>query len=430
MSRDRGSVRDCPAPLVLVALVFWPGTGKSESEESLGTRPALRVGVLFNERGTLGEFGRAGRAAAALAVEHVNAAGGVGGRPVELVFADAGVDPEATVDAASRLAEASGVHAFIGPFGSAAALAVARQVSGPRRLPTITPTASSPELSRVADDGYLFRSAVSDAAQAPVLAGLARDEGYEHVAVLYLDDAYGQGLHRAFAAAWQGKISAEAIEPGQASYAEALRRVAAGGAEVLIAMSYEAEAGVYLTEAKRLGLFDRFLLVDGTLSQDFVALVGAEMLEGVKGTSSVSDIGPIGTDPAGGEEDFRVLYRAATGEEPTKGIEANAYDITVCLALATEHAGSEDGAAIRDAIHQVCSGPGKTYGAGPAGVAAALEAIRKGRPVNFDGAASKLTFDANGDLADGEVAVWQYQAGVLTEIRRERFGVPIAVRAE
>ncbi len=431
-SRGRG-VRS----LVIFTLVLSIACTRSPEDGSDGppagearADASFTIGVVFPEHGPLGEFGKAGRDAVALALTHINDGGGVLGAPVELVHVDAGVDPDKTVAAIEHLAGTSSLDALIGPLGSAAALAVAQRISGPLRLPTITPTASSPELSSVADGGYLFRSTVSDAAQAPILARLAVDEGFEHVAVLYLDDAYGRGLFDAFSVAYSGRVSARPIESGQATYADELRAVATDGAQALIAMSYEPTASVYLPEAKTLGLFDRFLLVDGTLSQDFVDLVGAELLEGVKGTSSVSDIVPLNAQDGAGSSGFAMLFEEAYGRQPAKGIEANAYDIAICLCLAAEHVGSTDGEAIRRGVYRICSGDGETFGIGPHAVAAALAAVREDRVVDFDGAASALDFDANGDLAYGEIGVWQFQRGTLVEIGRESYSSQAAGSAD
>ena len=406
--------------LLCCALTAVCASSDTASGDDAQKASPFRIGVLFDQSGPLGEFGQAGRSGVELALAQVNAAGGVFGQPVEVVFADAGSQVEATVNEARRLVEDEGVHVLIGPFGSAAALALASAVSGPFSIPTITPTATSPELTHVSDSGFLFRTTVSDAAQAPLLAALAESEGYEHVGVLYLNDAYGKGLLEAFGEAYKGQITAVAVEAGESSYARQLAIAAAEGAEALIAIAYEPTTSVFLPEARKLGLFERFLLVDATISVDFIDTMGAAFLEGIQGTAPISSIVQIGKAYAAAG-DFTSMFRAAYGTEPTIGIEANAYDITLCFSYTAEWAGGVDGAALRDALAEACGGGGQTFGFGADDVRAALEAIRAGKEINYEGAASAVEFDAAGDLASGEIGVWQFQSGELVEISRSTY---------
>ena len=129
----------------------------------------LKIGLLLNFTGSP-EASADRERAFNLAIRHVNAGGGVIGMPVEGVSADATADPAVAVEAARNLVEVQGVHAIVGPNASSAALPIARSVSGTLGIPTISPSATSPQLSDVEDDGYFFRTALSDAVQGPILA--------------------------------------------------------------------------------------------------------------------------------------------------------------------------------------------------------------------------------------------------------------------
>ena len=153
-----------------------------------------------------------------MAVQHVNAAGGVFGQPVQFVVGDSTLDPEKAVAVARRLVEEEGVHAIVGPTSSANALAVAERVTGPAGIPTVSPSATSPALALVNDGDFFFRTTLSDGAQGPVLARVAREQGFDNVGVLYRNDAYGTGLFESFRDAWTGAITPVAIEGGQSSY--------------------------------------------------------------------------------------------------------------------------------------------------------------------------------------------------------------------
>ena len=169
-----------------------------------------------------------------LAIKHINDAGGIFGRPVELVTGDTQVDTVQGVEEARRLVEVEGVHAIVGPLSSTVTIAVAESVTGPAGVPTISPSATSPAVSVAEDDGYLFRSTISDAAQGVILAALAADEGYDNVGVIFRNDAYGQGLADAFEAAFGGSVTSASIEQGAASYLSELQSAADGDAPVLV----------------------------------------------------------------------------------------------------------------------------------------------------------------------------------------------------
>ena len=162
-------------------------------------REPLRIAYLADLSGDLGEFGPQIQQGVELAIEHLNAAGGVGGQPVELLTADTASDPDRAVAEARRLVEDEGVDAIVGPLGTDPAIAVVEAVSRDLEVPTITPSATAALLSDLDDGGFFFRTAISDAAQGPILAQLvAADLEAFRVAVLFEDSAYGRGLMTAF----------------------------------------------------------------------------------------------------------------------------------------------------------------------------------------------------------------------------------------
>ncbi|HEU5304112.1 MAG TPA: ABC transporter substrate-binding protein, partial [Gemmatimonadales bacterium] len=135
--------------------------------------------------------------AAELAVEEINAAGGIGGRPVELVARDDYADPDSAVFVASDLYEA-GVSAVIGHLYSSATLAAAPVYNGGADpVAAISPSSSSPDISTAGD--YTFRLCPSDLAHGAALARWAHDTlRFSRGAVLYLNDQYGRGVRQSF----------------------------------------------------------------------------------------------------------------------------------------------------------------------------------------------------------------------------------------
>ncbi len=337
-----------------------------------------------------------------LAVTHLNQAGGVFGRPVETAVGDTALDPETAVKEARRLIEDEGVHALVGPSTSANSLAVVERVAGPARIPVVSPAATSPRLTDASDSDFFFRTALSDVAQGPVLARVARERGFDNVGAIYRNDAWGQGLIQSFEDAWEGAITAVAVEPGQTEFADALRQSAAAGAQALILIVLSTETEVILREALDHGIFDQFVFSDGVKSPALVQAIGGAALGGMYGT------GPAAPPASESAARWEAAYVDAYGEPPEGSYAREAYDATIALALAAEAAGRTDGAAIRDQLRAVGGGPGDVVYAGPEGIARALEILGAGGEIDYDGAAATLDWDHNGDLRRGYIGVWRY----------------------
>ena len=136
-----------------------------------------------------GEASRDRQQAFELAIKHVNDGGGVLGLPVAIAIGDTTADPEAAVAEARRLIEVEGAHVIVGPNSSANALPIAERVIGPEGVPTISFSATSPALTGAADNDFFFRTALSDVSHGPVLARVAREQGFDNVGLLFVNDA-------------------------------------------------------------------------------------------------------------------------------------------------------------------------------------------------------------------------------------------------
>ena len=408
----RGAARIAAVVFVVAAaaaLVLAPACGEDEDE--------LKIAFLADFSGPLAEFGPEIQTGVELAIQHVNDAGGVNGQDVVLVTGDTQVDPAIGVEEARRLVEVEGVHAIVGPLSSSVTIAVAESVTGEAGVPTISPSATSPSVTVAEDNGFLFRSTISDAAQAPVLAELVSRLGVTNVGVLYLNDAYGQGLAEGFEASYGGTATLVSLEDGQASYLAELEKAAGGGGTHLVAISFPAQAKVYIREALENGIFERFVFVDGTKSEELIAEIGAQFLEGSPGTAPAS---PESEASAA----WDAAYIEAFGELPSRPFVREAYDATIALALAAEAASSLEGAAIRDALVGVASPGGLTVLPGAEGVRAGLEAVRDGDDVNYEGAATTLDWNADGDVTSGFVGIWTYLGGAIVEQMVVPFSLP------
>ncbi|HUS82478.1 MAG TPA: ABC transporter substrate-binding protein [Dehalococcoidia bacterium] len=414
------------AILSLVALSCG-GDDEEETKEtpSGGTTPAadttpatgteqLKIGILFDFTGDLAEFGPNMMNGAKLAVKEINDAGGVMGKDVVLKQADSQTSPSPAVDAARQLVESDKVSAIVGSLSSGVTLAVAEAVTVPGKIIQISPASTSPALTEVEDSDFLFRTCLSDAAQGLILGKLAKELGYSTVGTLYVNNAYGQGLSENFAKSFEaegGTVTAQVPhEQEQASYLAEVQKATEGSPDAVAALSYPQSATVYLKEGFENNLLTNVLFCDGTKSEDIVAAVGAEKLEGMEGTvSAAAEI------PSEWQAEFEAEYDSL----PPLPYIAEAYDAVIVIALAAEKAQSTDPTEIRDAMRTLNDPSGEKVTSGAAGIEKALDLIHEGKAINFQGASGFGGWDENGDLPSGFIEIWKYEGGEIVTVRTE-----------
>jgi ABC-type branched-subunit amino acid transport system substrate-binding protein len=154
--------------------------------------PPLRIATLLPKTGQLAGMYPPMIAGARLAVQELNAAGGILGRPVELVESDDGTNPTKAKESVEELL-AQRVHVIVGAGASGVSKEVIPRVTGAGVL-MISPCATSDELISVPDHGLFFRTAAPDQLQARALADIIMRDGIQRLFLVARDDSWGQGL--------------------------------------------------------------------------------------------------------------------------------------------------------------------------------------------------------------------------------------------
>ena len=381
------------------------------------------IGALLDFTGPLGEFGAAHRDAAELAEAHINEAATAvfGGPIIRLVFEDAATSAALGIDRARKLVDVDGVPAIVGALASGVTVAVAEAVTAPAGVLQISQSSTSPLLSVLEDDDFLFRTIGSDAAQGVVAAQLARGEifpeyAFTRVATLYLNNPYGQGLNDAFVRAFEargGTVTAQVPHPDepQPTYAGLLEQVFAGDPELVMAMGYPGQATVYLPEARDLFGFTNFQYVDGTQSELVIDAMGADAVEGRFGTAP-------GADPSwGGFVAFEAAFEEVYGSRPPLPFMDSIYDAVAVIGLTVAKAlvdGVEvSGAVLRDNLRLVANPPGEVVGVND--FENAFRLLQGGASIAYTGAASDVVFDEVGDVIT-PVEIWRYAGGTIESL--------------
>lgn len=393
--------------LLVGGLIF--GGGQSFAQEK------IKIGSLMSLSGALASYGGPINNGCLLAAKHINDAGGILGKEVQIVTRDTKTDPTSGVDAARKLIDIDGVSAFVGALSSGVSMPVAESVAIPNEIVQISPASTTPQMTSLEDDDYVFRTVVSDEYQGVILGQLALDRGYETISVLYVNNAYGQGLANA-STEWFEKQGGEVYtkvpyEKGKASYRGELSQATSKKPDALILIGYPENGSTIIRQAISEGFIDEFLFVDGLKSPELIENVGAQYLEGTYGTTPGSKETPsLGT--------FNQEYEKEFGKAPPKPFMTNAYDAVVIIALAMQRAGDTSSQAIRDNLREVSNEPGEKIYAGVDEFKKALALLEEGKEINYQGAGSVVSLNKAGDVVS-PILIWKIEGGDIKSVRTE-----------
>jgi branched-chain amino acid transport system substrate-binding protein len=291
-----------------------------------------------------------------LAADEVNRAGGVLGRPIEILAEDDRGEAAEAATAVSKLITRDHVVALIGEQASSRSIAAA-PIAQNYRIPMISPTSTNVEVTKKGD--YIFRACFIDSYQGKVLSTFARKNLRAETAAILTDTRsdYSVGLADAFRSAFTaagGRIVAEAkYSEGDSDFSAQLTAMRPSNPDVLFVPGYYTDAGLIARQARSLGLKATLLGADGWDSPKLVEIGGSAM-EGAYLSNHYSV-----DDPAPAVRRFVEAYRGRYGTDPDS-IAASSYDAMRLLADAVGRAGSTEGRRIRDALAATKDFPGVT----------------------------------------------------------------------
>lgn len=343
---------------------------------------SANVGVILGFTGPLASITPLMAAGGELAFREVSDSGKLlDGLKLTPVRADSTcIDAAAATAAAERLVTSDKVVAILGADCSGVTTAVAANVAVPHGVVAISPSATSPALSTLEDDGLFFRTAPSDARQGEVLAEVLKERGIEEVAVTFTNNDYGKGLAESFAkffAEAGGKIvTSQPHEDGKGDYSAEVAALSASGAPHLMVFGYVDQGGRGIIQgALDTGAFDSFIVGDGMYGESLIEAIGAELDGKLIGTVP-------GSDTAGSATLIDLASKA--GFDGTSSYVAESYDAAALIALAIQKAGSTEGAKVKEAVMEVANAPGEKINVGE--LAKGLDLIKEGKDVDYVGA--------------------------------------------
>jgi len=356
------------------------------------TSDTFRVGALCPVTGSGSPYGSGMQKMIVAAAEAVNAAGGAGGKKIEVVSEDTQTSPQAAVLAAKKLIDVNKVQAILGTRSSGVSLAVIPLTNDANIILMNTSGAPALSVPPANANGLSYRFQATNDRFGKAFAEICIKEGFKRPATMAFNNASGIGNTEGFRKAWEAKgnkvVASVVYEPNQPSYRSELQKVLSANPDVIVTGSYLADTTIIMREWYQTGQPVKWIIPGWAANPELVKAVGPDVVEGVISVDSVSN------ENAPSYKVYDEAYRKATGQPGASNIfGAMTWDMVNCLALAIEAANSGETAAINAKIREVSNPDGQqvyTFAEGK-------EALKKGK-INYEGASSVLDFDQYGDV--------------------------------
>jgi branched-chain amino acid transport system substrate-binding protein len=328
----------------LMAFSFLTGCNKPSGGAGGDSIP---VGEFASLTGKEAAFGNSSHKGTALAIQDLNAAGGVLGKKLELSSEDTRSTPGESATVVRKLISRNKVIAVLGEVASGRSLEGA-SVCQPNKTPMISPSSTKPEVTEKGD--YIFRVCFIDPFQGKVLATFANQTLKVKSVAMLVDAAapYSVGLASNFKETFEklgGKIVIEQkFSSGDKDFKAQLTAIKAASPEAIFAPCYYTEAGLIVRQARELGVTAPVFGGDGWEAPELLE-IGGKAMEGTYYSTHYS-----AEDQSAKVQEFVKKYRAQYNNETPDAMAALGYDSAMVLADAIKRAGTTDEPKLRDAI--------------------------------------------------------------------------------
>jgi branched-chain amino acid transport system substrate-binding protein len=331
-----------------------------------GCSSEVRIGAVISESGSLSSYGEKVKRGLDLAVEELNAKGGIKGGTVTLIYKDDATNEERGRQVTLELIEQEEVRVIIGAISSPVTMRIA-PICEEKEIILFSPSSSAPGISQAGE--YIYRNYPSDILEGTSMAKFARDLGLERLVIFALDNEFGAGLKDVFTAQYESKyrevvMTCDFPDGETDKFAGDAEEIKALDPDGIYIIAYVNDLAKLLTVLHEKGI-EAVLMGSGSVTDDLVRLAGpaAENLVYPQPSFDVNSRNPAVAT-------FVDSYRAKYGEDPDI-YAAHGYDALKLLAVAIESGGSSH----------------------PDDIRIGFSAIK-----NYEGAAGRTAFDENGDV--------------------------------
>ena len=373
----------------------------------------LILASLMPLSGDLASLGPGIALGAALAVEQINAAGGINGQPVVLIEGDSGCDGAVALTSLNDVI-AQGAQGVMGAACSSTSLAILDTAIA-AEVVMISPSNTSPQFTKIDKKGFYARTAPSDLLQGDVLASLLVEDGVQTVSIISRADSYGRGLAEATAAAFEaagGTVKTIVYHATDASeFTSEVTAVGKGGADAIVGILFPETGCGVLQPAFEQGLLDTpWYMTDGVKDAGLASLCGlGTALDGFKGTAPGSAAGEA-------KDAFEAAYAEVSADgSPTFIFAPQAYDAVMLMAISAA-ANGVTGPEIASGLVAASSGGEKCIGV------ACIALAADGVDVDYVGASGEIELNAVGDPTAATYDIWTTEGDTNPVLKSVDFG--------
>jgi branched-chain amino acid transport system substrate-binding protein len=311
------------------------------------TANTIKVGEYASLHGSEAAFGQSSHKGTMLAIEQVNAAGGVLGKKIDLIYEDNQSKPGESATIVKKLITRDHVVAVLGEVASGRSLEAA-PICQANKIPMISPSSTNPKVTQTGD--YIFRVCYTDPFQGKLLSEFAQKTLKAKRIAMLSDVAapYSVGLAQYFREPFLASGGEIVIEQKYSSHDKdfkaQLTAIKAANPDAIFVPGYYTEAGLIVLQARQLGITVPLFGGDGWEAPELIQTAGNSL----EGTYYSTHYSPEAQSPL--VQDFVKKFQARWDGETPDAMAALGYDSAMVLVDAIKRAGTTDSAKLRDAI--------------------------------------------------------------------------------
>jgi len=320
------------------------------------TKDPILIGVSGPLTGQYAQYGAQWKKGFDLALDEINASGGINGRPLAYVFEDTQSDPRQTVTVARKFVADERIVVEVGDFSSAASMA-ASPIYQAAQMVQFGFTNSHPDFTKGGD--YVWSNAVNQADEMPLLANFLRDLGLKKIAILHLNSDWGRTAKDLLVEAIKQRsgevVGSEAYLADEKDFRSAIVRLRGANPDSIALISYYPDGAQLTRQIRQAGITLPIVAGGSIYSPKFLELGGAD----VNGVLTTVPFFP--DDPRPLVQKFVKSFEAKFGAQPD-AYNGRAYDTIILLASVMRQFGS-DRKAIQQGLGKIKDVPSVVYGA-------------------------------------------------------------------
>jgi branched-chain amino acid transport system substrate-binding protein len=319
--------------------------GCSKSADS-GASATINIGEFASLTGKEAAFGQSSHKGTMLAIDELNAAGGLLGKKINFLYEDNRSTPGESATVAKKLITREQIVALLGEVASSRSLEAA-PIAQSNKVPMISPSSTNPKVTETGD--YIFRVCFTDPFQGKLLSEFARNTlKAKKIAIISdVSAAYSIGLaqyfREPFVAGGGNVVAEQKYTGGDKDFKAQLTAIKAQNPDAIFVPGYYTEAGLIVAQARQLGIKVPLFGGDGWEAPELIQIAGSAL----EGTYYSTHFSAENDDPK--VQKFVADFRAKYNETPD-AMAALGYDSAMVLADAIKRAGSTTEPQLRDAI--------------------------------------------------------------------------------